>query len=85
VREKGIWNDATISPVLPRFALERINVPTLLISAEDDLYRAYPSARYTAAHIPGAQFVGYPSVRHLLLGDWKKASSEVIGLLQNVP
>src|SRR5579872_2132543 len=66
-REKSIWNDATISPVLPRYDLERIHVPTLLISAEDDLCGTYPSARYTAAHIPGARFVGYPTGGHLLL------------------
>jgi 2-hydroxy-6-oxonona-2,4-dienedioate hydrolase len=83
-REKGIWKDATTSPVLPRFALERINVPTLLISAQDDLYGTYPSARYTAAHIPGARFVGYAKGGHLLLGHWKEASSEVVAFLRNV-
>ena len=83
-REKGIWTDATISPVLPRYDLEQIRVPTLLISAEDDLYGAYPSARYTAAHIPGARFVGYPTGGHLLLGHWKEASSEVVTFLREV-
>jgi hypothetical protein len=33
-REKGIWNDATISPSVPRYDLERIGVPTFLLSAE---------------------------------------------------
>ena len=84
-REKGIWNDATISPVLPRYDLEQLRVPTLLISAEDDLYRTYSSARYTAAHIPGARFVGYPTGGHLLLGHWKEASTEVVTFLREVP
>ena len=84
-RERGIWNDATISPVLPRYDLERIRVPTLLISAEDDLYGTYPSARYTAAHIPGARFVGYAKGGHLLLGHWKEASSEVVAFLSPGP
>jgi 2-hydroxy-6-oxonona-2,4-dienedioate hydrolase len=84
-REKGIWNDATISPVLPRFDLERFNVPTLLISAEDDLYGTYPSAGYTAAQISGARFVGYPTRGHLLLGHWMEASSEVVAFFQKVP
>jgi pimeloyl-ACP methyl ester carboxylesterase len=66
-REKGIWNDATIGPSLPRYDLERIRVPTLLISAQDDLYGTFPSAHYTAEHIPGARFVGYPTGGHLLL------------------
>ncbi len=83
-RENGIWNDATISPVLPRYDLERINIPTLLISAEDDLYRTYPSARYSAAHIPGARFVGYHTGGHLLLGYWKEASSEIVTFLREL-
>ncbi len=84
-REKGIWNDATISPVLPRYDLEQIRVHTLLISAEDDLYRTYPSARYTAAQISGARFVGYATGGHLLLGYWKEASAEVVAFLREVP
>lgn len=82
-REQGIWNDATIGPSLPRYDLERIRVPTLLISAEDDLYGTFPSARYTAEHVPGARFVGYPAGGHLLLGHWKEACSEVVGFLSS--
>ena len=80
-REKGIWNDATISPSLPRYDLERIRVPTLLLSAEDDLYGTFRNARYTAEHIPGARFVGFPSGGHLLLGHWKEACAQVVAFL----
>lgn len=80
-REKGIWNDATIGRALPRYDLERIHVPTLLISAEDDLYGTFPGARYTAEHVPGARLVGYPTGGHLLLGHWKEACAQVIGFL----
>ncbi|HEX9137181.1 MAG TPA: alpha/beta hydrolase, partial [Nitrospirota bacterium] len=80
-REKGIWNDATIGPSLPRYDLERIRVPTLLISAEDDLYGTFPGARYTAEHVPGARLVGYPTGGHLLLGPWKEACAQVVGFL----
>jgi pimeloyl-ACP methyl ester carboxylesterase len=83
-RERGIWSDATISPVLPRYDLERIRVPTLSISAEDDLYGTYPSARYSAAQISGARFVGYAKGGHLLLGHWKEASTEVVAFLQKI-
>jgi len=81
-REKGIWNDAMISPAVPRYDLERMRVPTLLISAEDDLYGTFPSARYTADHIPGARLVGYPTGGHLLLGHWNEATSEVVAFLR---
>jgi 2-hydroxy-6-oxonona-2,4-dienedioate hydrolase len=80
-REKGIWNDATIGPSLPRYDLERIRVPTLLISAQDDLYGTFRGARYSAEHIPGAQFVGYATGGHLLLGHWKEAAGEVTEFL----
>ena len=83
-REKGIWSDATISPELPRFALDRLGVPTLLISAKDDLYGTYPSARYTAGHIPGARSLGYATGGHLLLGHWREVSSEVVAFLRAV-
>jgi 2-hydroxy-6-oxonona-2,4-dienedioate hydrolase len=82
-REKGIWNDATIGPSLPRYDLERIRVPTLLISAEDDLYGTFRSAHYTAEHIPGARFVGYPTGGHLLLGHWKEACAQVVAFLSS--
>jgi pimeloyl-ACP methyl ester carboxylesterase len=80
-REKGIWNDATLSPSLPRYDLEQIRVPTLLLSAEDDLYGTFQNARYTAEHIPGARFVGFPTGGHLLLGHWKETSAQVVGFL----
>jgi pimeloyl-ACP methyl ester carboxylesterase len=80
-REKGIWNDATIGRSLPRYDLERISVPTLLIAAEDDLYGTFPSARYTAEHIPGARLVRYPTGGHLLLGHWQDTYTQVVGFL----
>ena len=80
-REQGIWNDATISPSVPRYDLERIGVPTLLLSAEDDLYGTFRSARYTAEHIAGARFVDFPIGGHLLLGHWKEACAQVAGFL----
>ena len=60
-REKGLANDMSVAPLLPRYELERITVPTLTISAEDDLFGTFKNARYTADHIPGARFVGYQS------------------------
>jgi pimeloyl-ACP methyl ester carboxylesterase len=80
-REKGIWNDATIAPSLPRYDLERIHVPTLAVAAEDDLYGTFPGARYSADHIPGARFLGFQTGGHLLLGHWAEANAEVSGFL----
>jgi pimeloyl-ACP methyl ester carboxylesterase len=67
-RRMGLLNDARVVSSLPRYELEKIATPTLAISAADDLYGTFPGARYTAAHIPHARFVGYPSGGHMLVG-----------------
>lgn len=48
--------------------LERIAVPTLIISAEDDLYKTLPGARFTAGRIPGAELHVLKSGGHLMVG-----------------
>ena len=52
-RVRGIEIDG-LTPMAP-WPLERIAVPTLIISAKDDLYKTLPGARFTAEHIPGAE------------------------------
>src|SRR5688500_17537671 len=47
-RQEGMLNDAGIGASLPRYELERIAARALVISAADDLYGTYVSARYTA-------------------------------------
>jgi hypothetical protein len=39
--------------------LEKIAIPTLVISAEDDLFGTFKGGRCTAEHIPGTHFVCY--------------------------
>jgi pimeloyl-ACP methyl ester carboxylesterase len=75
-------NDLTIVSSLPRYDLERIRVPTLLLSAEDDLYGTFRGARYTAEHIPGARFVGFPTGGHLLMGHGNAAAAEMAEFLR---
>lgn len=52
------------------------------MSVEDDLYNTYSGARYTAAHIRGAQFVGYATGGHLWVGHQKEVWSEVMRFLK---
>jgi pimeloyl-ACP methyl ester carboxylesterase len=80
-REKGLRNEMKVASALSRYELERISVPTLVIAAEDDLYGTYKSGRYTAQHIPGARFVGYPTGGHLLLSHRQDVLSELNGFL----
>jgi len=81
-RRHGLLNDAAVVTSLERCDLERIAVPTLAISAADDLYGTFDAARYTAEHIRGARFVGYPTGGHLWVGHNDELLSEIAGFLK---
>jgi 2-hydroxy-6-oxonona-2,4-dienedioate hydrolase len=82
-RRAGLRNDAEIcSPSIPRYELERISAPTLTISVEDDLFGTYDSAKYTAAHVPGARLVTYPSGGHVWLGHDADVRREIASFLR---
>ncbi|HEY3130369.1 MAG TPA: alpha/beta hydrolase [Acidobacteriota bacterium] len=84
-REKGLWNDAVVSASIPRYELERFTVPALVISAENDLFGTFRSARYTAEHVPGAHFVGFATGGHLLAGRQQEAWSALREFLNKAP
>ena len=76
-RAAGIWNDSVVSSNLTRYPLEDIRVPTLIISAADDLYGTYESSFYTAEQIEDAKFVGFATGGHLLIGHQAEVRSEI--------
>ncbi|MFN8007049.1 MAG: hypothetical protein U0V70_08540 [Terriglobia bacterium] len=76
-------NDAKITSSLPRYELEKITAPTLVIGIADDLFETYDGAHYCAEHIPGARFVSYPSGGHLWVGHQKEIMAEIAALLKN--
>ncbi|MDO8262199.1 MAG: alpha/beta hydrolase [Gallionella sp.] len=81
-RRLGLLNDAAIIASLQRYELERIAMPTLVISVADDLFGTFDGARYTAEHIPGARFIGYPSGGHLWVGHQDEVLSEILAFLK---
>jgi pimeloyl-ACP methyl ester carboxylesterase len=81
-RRQGLLNDAVVTSTLPRYDLERIDAPTLLMSFEDDRFGTYDSARYTAAHVPRARFVGYPSGGHVWVGHQRDVESGIASFLR---
>jgi 2-hydroxy-6-oxonona-2,4-dienedioate hydrolase len=81
-RQPGLLNDAAIGAAIPRYELERISARTLVISLEDDLYGTFESARYTAAHIPGARFIGYASGGHVWVGHDGEIMGELVAFLE---
>jgi len=80
-RVSGMQNDGVVAANLTRLALEDIRVPTLVISAADCLYGTYDSSFYTAEEIANAQFVGFTTGGHLLLGHEAEVRSQVRGFL----
>lgn len=68
MRYEGVKNDNKNSfAATTRYPYESINVPTLLVSAKDDLFKTYSEAEYAAKYIPNAKFVAFESGGHLIL------------------
>jgi pimeloyl-ACP methyl ester carboxylesterase len=82
-RRAGLFNDGAVVSGLKRFDLERIEAPTLLMSAEDDRYGTFPGAQYTAGQIKNARFIGFPTGGHLWLGHNEEVLTVVRDFLQD--
>jgi pimeloyl-ACP methyl ester carboxylesterase len=82
-RRPGLLNDAAIVPSLPRYELERITAPTLVISMADDLYGTFDGAKYSAEHIPHARFSGHQSGGHMGVGHQKGDMLEITAFLKS--
>jgi pimeloyl-ACP methyl ester carboxylesterase len=77
-RAEGIAFGAFISnPVVNRYPLERLSVPTLLIHAKDDPLATYGWASKAAERIPGSILVTLESRGHLGLGRNERMRVEV--------
>jgi 2-hydroxy-6-oxonona-2,4-dienedioate hydrolase len=83
-RRVGLLNEVAVISSLERYDLDRIAVPTLAISAADDLYGTFDGARYTAEHIRGARFIGYLSGGHLCVGHEDEIASEIEEFLKEL-
>lgn len=81
-RVRGIEVDGR-APMTP-WPLERISAPTLIISAEDDLYRTLPGAQFTANGIPGAELQVLKCGGHLMVGQQAKVRKWLKTFLRRV-
>ncbi|MBN9259119.1 MAG: alpha/beta hydrolase [Mesorhizobium sp. 65-26] len=79
LRFSGINIDS--APELDRLPLDEITAPTMIISARDDLFNTLPSAKFTAARIPGAKLVVYDTGGHLLVGRTQEVRTAVRAFL----
>ena len=80
-RRKGLWNDLAIVASSPRYELERISSPALVIGIENDLFGTYPGSRSAAERIPGARFLGFPTGGHLWAGRQEEVVAAMRGFL----
>ncbi len=83
-RRLGVLNDALITPFLPRYDLERIDVPTLILGTADDLYGTFEGAKYSAEHIPHARFIAYRSGGHIMVGHREDALNKIESFLGSI-
>ena len=81
LRRRGLDNDVAVIAALERYDLERIAVPTLAVSAADDLFATLDGTRYTAAHIAGARLMVFPNGGHLLVGHRDELVTEIVAFL----
>lgn len=81
-RRLGLANDAVVTSTLSRYELEKISAPTLAISTRDDGYGTFDGAKYTAANIRGARFIGYQTGGHLTMGHSPEILSEIESFLR---
>jgi pimeloyl-ACP methyl ester carboxylesterase len=79
-RVRGIIADgeARIAP----WPLERIAVPTLVVSAKDDLFNTLPAARWTAEHVRDAELMVLESGGHLLCGQSEEVRVKIAEFLR---
>src|SRR5687767_2819776 len=81
-RRLGLLNDAAVVSSLRRYELEKIKAPTLAISVANDLFGTFEIARYTAANVPGARFVGYETGGHISVGHSEDITREIADFLK---
>ena len=83
-RRRGMLNDArNQSGAEPPYPLHELAAPTLLVSAEDDLYGTAKVARYAAARIPSAKVMVVRSGGHFLLGHDAEIWPAVAGFIRS--
>lgn len=87
VRERaaGMVADAKAAGGPAGFEPSRIAVPTLVVSAEDDLFGTAATARRLAREIPGARLLVFENGGHIFLGRQDEMSGALAAFLRSGP
>jgi 2-hydroxy-6-oxonona-2,4-dienedioate hydrolase len=83
-RRPGLLNDFATVIRLDIFPLDEIQIPTLVIHAQDDSLVPIKQGRFSGKHIPNARLVELPSGGHLLLGQQERVRAEIEPFLRGV-
>lgn len=81
-RIQGIVAEGAVE--LSPWPLDRLTMPVLIISAEDDLFGTLPGARFTAAGIPGSELHVLESGGHLMVGQREHVNRWIADFLNRV-
>ena len=81
LRAEGLISDTAVGKHLLPAPLESVRAPTLVISARDDQYGTYATAKYTASRIPMAKFVGFDQGGHTWVGHDEEVMAEIVKLI----
>ena len=80
-RQPGLMNEARIAASLPRYELERISTPTLIVSLVDDSVRDIRERPLYRGTHTGARFIGYGRGGHLWVGHHGEVMAKLITFL----
>jgi 2-hydroxy-6-oxonona-2,4-dienedioate hydrolase len=83
-RARGFAHDARFAFDPAPQALDRITVPTLAISMEDDRFQTAAAARHIAASVKGAELIVYPTGGHIWIGRQAELFAAVDDFLRRV-
>lgn len=81
-RADGLLLEAKLTVEHLSKPLSSIAVPTLTISAEDDLYGTWQNAQFIAHGVAHGRFIGYPIGGHMLVGRAEEARAAVAQFLR---
>jgi pimeloyl-ACP methyl ester carboxylesterase len=83
-RARGMLNDARLAGRPAPVEAERIAMPALLLSVEDDRFGTAATARDLADRMPRARLVVYPSGGHVWLGHDAEVADEIARFVRDV-
>ena len=76
----ALETNLTVAPLSK--PLDQLTVPTLTISAKDDLYGTWNTSQYIGRNVPHARFVGFAVGGHLLVGHTEEVTAAVARFLK---